>query len=292
MLSLVGWLLSANTVEEVGAAACGSVLGAFGGSGGHLAVRGADGSASYASASGYPADTMRSWGTIDLAVDTPVRVALVDGCEVYLGDVAARDAAFPALRNVGGSNRAWCTVPVVAGGQVLASLGFSFPQARSFDDADRAFLRVAAHATPIALRRTQGDGPAGPAPVRRTRVRVEIEWSADVGLAGVRRAVQAHLALVGADHGDVLLCLSELLTNAVHHGLAPIGLVVESGADGVRIEVRDCSPELPRRRLPDATGGRGLHIVAAVARRWGTEPAPWGKTIWAEVTPAPPAAAG
>ncbi|MGO4426697.1 ATP-binding protein, partial [Streptomyces sp. MCAF7] len=49
-------------------------------------------------------------------------------------------------------------------------------------------------------------------------------------------------------------------------------------------EVSDGSntaPHLRRARVFDE-GGRGLLLVAQLARRWGTRHGPTGKTIWAE----------
>ncbi|MEU8789735.1 ATP-binding protein [Streptomyces sp. NPDC048643] len=49
-------------------------------------------------------------------------------------------------------------------------------------------------------------------------------------------------------------------------------------------EVYDSSPTTPRIRRAAATdeGGRGLQLVVAVSRRWGTRFLPEGKCIWSE----------
>jgi anti-sigma regulatory factor (Ser/Thr protein kinase) len=80
------------------------------------------------------------------------------------------------------------------------------------------------------------------------------------------------------------LALSEIVTNAVVHGLPPIVLHVDATTSRLEVSVCDASPAHPRAgetRL-DATGGRGLAIVAAVAGAWGCEPDPTGpgKRIW------------
>ncbi len=84
------------------------------------------------------------------------------------------------------------------------------------------------------------------------------------------------------------LALSEIVTNAVIHGLPPIVLQVDASPSGLEVSVTDASPAQPRAeetRL-DATGGRGLAIVAAVAGAWGCEPDPAGpgKRIWFSVS--------
>ena len=99
-------------------------------------------------------------------------------------------------------------------------------------------------------------------------------------LAGIARDLE-----LPADTVPVAeLALSELVTNAVVHGAPPIVVQVLATADRVRVSVTDASPSQPRAdetRL-DATGGRGLAIVAAVAGDWGCEPDPHGpgKRIW------------
>jgi anti-sigma regulatory factor (Ser/Thr protein kinase) len=80
------------------------------------------------------------------------------------------------------------------------------------------------------------------------------------------------------------LALSEIVTNAVLHGRPPIEVHVEATASQLRVTVVDADPAVPRAdetRL-DATGGRGLAIVAAVAGRWGCEAdaASGGKRVW------------
>jgi anti-sigma regulatory factor (Ser/Thr protein kinase) len=83
------------------------------------------------------------------------------------------------------------------------------------------------------------------------------------------------------------LALSELVTNAVVHGASPIVLQIGGGEDQLRVAVLDSGPARPRAdetRL-DATGGRGLAIVAAVAGTWGVDPVPGdGKWVWFRVS--------
>ncbi|MCP3821901.1 ATP-binding protein [Streptomyces sp. A3M-1-3] len=87
---------------------------------------------------------------------------------------------------------------------------------------------------------------------------------------------------------DAVLCLSELATNAIRHGVPQGGyfLVKASLIDGrLRIEVHDQSGLLPRVKCPEAddVSGRGLLLVDALADGWGVEPrVPCGKTVWTE----------
>jgi anti-sigma regulatory factor (Ser/Thr protein kinase) len=85
---------------------------------------------------------------------------------------------------------------------------------------------------------------------------------------------------------DVLLVVDELVTNAVLHAHGPITLLLDLQGQEVRVEVTDNSPRLPSANPPSESGtsGRGLAIVAAISREWGTRPlASGGKLVWARV---------
>jgi anti-sigma regulatory factor (Ser/Thr protein kinase) len=88
--------------------------------------------------------------------------------------------------------------------------------------------------------------------------------------------------------GVALLVLSELVTNAVLYGGEPIQVLVKSAGNTLRIEVSDGDSDaagvvVPQTRRADQPGGRGLHIVNALAKRWGAKENDDGKTVWADV---------
>ncbi|MFC9748296.1 SpoIIE family protein phosphatase [Streptomyces niveus] len=79
------------------------------------------------------------------------------------------------------------------------------------------------------------------------------------------------------------LVVSELVTNALRYGNAPIRLRLIRDKNLI-IEVSDGSstaPHLRRARSSDE-GGRGLLLVAQLTQGWGTRQTYTGKTIWAE----------
>jgi len=92
---------------------------------------------------------------------------------------------------------------------------------------------------------------------------------------------------------DALIVLSELVTNAVRHGVGrTIDLEIEVDDTVLHIAVTQHS-EMPAPRAPlvpsspDWTGesGRGLHLVEQLASRWGSDPQPGGGLrVWADVT--------
>ena len=104
---------------------------------------------------------------------------------------------------------------------------------------------------------------------------------------------------------DIAVVVSELLTNALRHGLPPTrgtrpGWPVRLGlawpARFVLCAVADPGTAVPSPKEPDyfAESGRGLHVISALSDAWGcTAPTDAGKTVWAAFAvgsaPPPPA---
>jgi anti-sigma regulatory factor (Ser/Thr protein kinase) len=84
--------------------------------------------------------------------------------------------------------------------------------------------------------------------------------------------------------GDVLLVVSELVTNAVRHAPGPCTLTLTRDADQVTIAVSDGFAALPTPRSADrsgGTGGFGWHLLRNLARHIRITARPDGKTITA-----------
>lgn len=129
-----------------------------------------------------------------------------------------------------------------------------------------------------------------------------MQRSADRNTAPIRRRWTRHPRTVGraraelrralgdwglsSIEGEALLVLSELLTNAVVHARVPRGREIETcfrrEGDTVWIAVDDADGRRPVPRPPQADGGRGLMLVAALADRWGVSDRDGvGKSVWA-----------
>ena len=82
---------------------------------------------------------------------------------------------------------------------------------------------------------------------------------------------------------DVLLVLSELVTNALVHGRAPVEVRLRCTKRYLTLEVHDGATSLPRLRRPDADDehGRGVQLVSILSDRWAIRPTPTGKAVWA-----------
>ncbi|WP_454293211.1 ATP-binding protein [Salana multivorans] len=138
-----------------------------------------------------------------------------------------------------------------------------------------------------------------------------MHWSipADAnGVAEARRAAATslHPYLAAREYQVLQLLLSELVTNALVHGLPPITVTVLLHSRRVRVEVHDRGTQLPRlratpveghdptTRLPrlraaehGTSGGRGLALVEALADDWGIGFDGRGKLVWFEVARMP-----
>ncbi|WP_307865236.1 ATP-binding protein [Streptomyces montanisoli] len=80
---------------------------------------------------------------------------------------------------------------------------------------------------------------------------------------------------------DIVLAVSELVTNAVSYGCGQVSLKVWCTTDELIVEVADGNPAmLAELRCPaeDDVSGRGLFLVAALATRWGVSDG--GATTW------------
>jgi anti-sigma regulatory factor (Ser/Thr protein kinase) len=107
-------------------------------------------------------------------------------------------------------------------------------------------------------------------------------------------AVARHLvrSLIGEDHlavDSIVLCVSELVTNAVEHSVSKahdvaLTLCMHAGHEGVVIQVRDAGgptgPQIANDLEPEAEHGYGLRLVNALADCWGSSSTSDGRVTW------------
>ncbi|MGW2087408.1 ATP-binding protein [Streptomyces sp. NPDC001880] len=87
---------------------------------------------------------------------------------------------------------------------------------------------------------------------------------------------------------DVLLVVSELVTNACLHADGPDRMRIACTAKVLRVEVVDSGAGQPAPRTPHRAGrpgGHGMFIVQRLCLDWGVLRVPGrsGKTVWAEL---------
>jgi PAS domain S-box-containing protein len=82
---------------------------------------------------------------------------------------------------------------------------------------------------------------------------------------------------------ELVLMVSELVTNALTYASPPIELRVRRSDREAVLEVSDSSTQRPRRRRATSEDehGRGLEIVEMLSDRWGSRTLSHGKVVWA-----------
>ncbi|MEE4493392.1 ATP-binding protein [Streptomyces sp. BE230] len=85
---------------------------------------------------------------------------------------------------------------------------------------------------------------------------------------------------------DIRLCVSELATNALLHGVPPgreFAVRLRATQDLVHLEVRDSGGGRPEVKCPaeEDCSGRGLFLVVELAADFGVDHHTVGKTVWA-----------
>ncbi|MDQ0792482.1 ATP-binding protein [Streptomyces sp. B1I3] len=99
------------------------------------------------------------------------------------------------------------------------------------------------------------------------------------------RLVAEWLAVLGEHtRSDLMLAVSELVTNADRYSHGPYMLELEGNAERISVTVYDSSTALPVLYSPDPSrlGGHGMEIVVALCDRLTAERVPVGKRIRAE----------
>jgi anti-sigma regulatory factor (Ser/Thr protein kinase) len=109
-----------------------------------------------------------------------------------------------------------------------------------------------------------------------------------IAVADVRRRARDALDQVELTEDvaeDVLLIVSELVTNAIRYGRAPVQFALRVTDREVVVEVADAEPRRPRLREFDPAGanGRGLHMVESLGAEWGVRPTGPGKSVWCTI---------
>jgi anti-sigma regulatory factor (Ser/Thr protein kinase) len=119
----------------------------------------------------------------------------------------------------------------------------------------------------------------------------QVDGALDAGVRARRAVVEGDGQLPAYVRQDVLLLVTELVTNAVRHaGIgpdSPVRVEVRRWRRLVRVEVADrgvgfAAVPGPRRPI-DEPGGWGLYLVERIADRWGLHHASPGTCVWFEI---------
>jgi len=85
---------------------------------------------------------------------------------------------------------------------------------------------------------------------------------------------------------DLLLLVSELVTNALVHAGSPAVVRLDADVERIKVAVADNEPDRSLSIVepdPLSSRGRGVLLVDRLAARWGVEPRQEGKIVWFEL---------
>lgn len=200
---------------------------------------------------------------------------LVDEC---ITRARARGSIFLALH----------TAPFMSAARALyAAAGFRRAPEHDFDPYGH-YSPGAEAPGPDAVGKVQGLAylvPLSAVPALRHVARCPLPADPMVASAA-RLAVQQALDATRVDIDLVVLCASELATNALLHGTPPFELELSLSERTLRLAVHDTGSGTVSRREsgPDVvTSGRGVGLVADLSERWGVQPTATGKAVWCEI---------
>jgi anti-sigma regulatory factor (Ser/Thr protein kinase) len=238
--------------------------------------------------------SVTAWCHIDAYDDLPLNTA-VRTAELVVGsldELSDRYAEFVA-RQAGTATRAVAAVPLLASGRVLGGFVLFYDEPQAFDDARRRELTLRGVELGAALWHTQlGERrPAAEFPQLTTPADAQVAvlevlpQPAAVGEA--RRFLRSVLDEWGVDQDIIdtaVLCVSELVTNAVIHSHTEcsVRMVLEGFVLTTRVHDHGARVITSPEPLDDPlrVHGRGLQLVEALASRWGYELAEDGTTVW------------
>jgi anti-sigma regulatory factor (Ser/Thr protein kinase) len=247
----------------------------------------------------FPDFVARQQGTATVAVvAVPAADPAVDPAVEQGADPAVEQGADPAVEQGAG--------PAVEQGAVVGGLVVYVDRPEALDAVVAASSAVAQRLA-ADLRRARrsipgtgagtGTGPSGPPARRDGAVTLHVDHAA--GVSGARRELRDLLRARDVDEDVVdsaVLCLSEVVTNAVMHTDGPAFVRVSMEDDVLRVAVRNAGdprdPRLGTGDVPESlqVHGRGLQLVEALTSRWGYDSHGLGTTVWFEI--ACPVAAG
>ncbi len=234
------------------------------------------------------------WCYIDAYDDVPLTTAVRTGTPVggALDQLDARYADF-VKRQRDTATVAVAAVPLVAASRTIGGIVLFFDQRQEFGPLQRLELTRLGEDWGAQLRSAQRAGARPPTDTSDDRphpgaTTAVHDMAADpAAVSETRKFLRRALEDWGIDDettDTAVLCLSELVTNALIH--ARTGCVVRAVVEqrAVTITVRDGGSPEPASTAslddPLQVHGRGLRLVDSLVTRWGSERDAGGTTVW------------
>ena len=246
-----------------------------------------------------PGSVDAAWCWVDAYDQVPLNTVVRTG-EPVVGGLDGLAVGYPGFveHQRETSTVALAALPVVSERQAVGGVVLYFAEPQAFDAAQREELATKVAALGQELRRaqrrrTRADRPdftEQPAPPSALVAAFDVPGD-PAAVSDARRNLQRTLEGwdVDADRVDsAVLCLSELVTNALMHtqGACAVRVMLDDGV--LTLGVRDNGTGNRSADAPDEllrVHGRGLQIVGAVASRWTSEVDSVGSTVWCTFDP-------
>lgn len=240
--------------------------------------------------------TQVEWCHIDAYDDVPLTMVVRTG-ERIIDTLAELRLFFPAYaeRLSAGPTVSVVAIPVLSHGRPLGGIIVFCDDGNASGPALLHRVSTLADEAGDTLRRAQLRAPRvglrlADEPVDDGVLAFDCEVEGDPRAVGTaRRFLRRALADRGLDDDVVdtaVLCLSEIVTNAVIHTGVPSELRLVLDAEVLTVTVRDGGshhrerPGAPADDDPLRVHGRGLQLVDALSARWGSELDATGTTVW------------
>jgi anti-sigma regulatory factor (Ser/Thr protein kinase) len=233
------------------------------------------------------------WCHIDAYDDVPLTAVLRSGSTVA-GTLRELSHRFPEFvdRQAGTPTVALVATPVCDDDGPIGGLVLYLDDARPLGARLRNAVAEVADSATVELRRAGPASGAAPLPAGESVPRdavvatVEVHGASEVRVA--RRRLGDLLRERAVDEGTIdsaVICLSELVTNAVMHAGSPSYVRMSIDGDVLRVAVQDGGgrrtfPDVADHHEPLRVHGRGLQIVEALSTRWGSGHHGDGTTAW------------
>ncbi|TIC84452.1 ATP-binding protein [Nocardioides sp. GY 10127] len=238
------------------------------------------------------------WCHIDAFEDVPVTAVVRSGEPVLaaLDDVRDRFAAL-VERELDAGSQSLAALPLPGTGSPIGALVLFFDSTEGYAGVRRELLLALAEGVSDAVHRIHSlhdreqaaELSEAEEELEGDALRAAVTLPRDVRAPGVARSfLRDELDRWGLEEEVVesaLLCVSEVVTNAVNHAHSRSLLRVSLLHGVLTVLVRDRG-SVGEVRPPDdvddplAVWGRGLMLVEAVADRWGSERDAAGTTVW------------
>ncbi|RNM13878.1 ATP-binding protein [Nocardioides pocheonensis] len=245
-----------------------------------------------------------AWCHVDAYDDVPLNTAVRTGLPVVgsVVELAARYPEFAARQSE--EHQAVAAVPIATGRDVVGGYVLYFDSTQVLDDEPAAGLVQQGRDLAASLReaRRPHERPpafAGPVPPEGALVAVHEVAGDRSSVAPARRFLEETLSGWGVDDDVVeasVVCLSELVTNAVIHAQGGCIVRAELHDDVLTVSVRDSgsagAAHVTSIADPLQVHGRGLQLVEALTSRWAYEIDGDGAVVWfAQDLASPPTSA-